>query len=64
MSESNPNETTLYFISEEDPNILRCFDNEQEAQKAFELVRDALKGSDNYWKYKLFAVNLTKTYPD
>lgn len=64
MSESIANEITLYAISKGNPNILRFYDNQQEAQKALGLIRDAFKASDADCKYSIFAVTLTMTNPD
>jgi len=64
MCMSIPNEMTLYCISEGTPNMLRFFDNSQEAQRALELIHDAFKKSGHDCEYNLFTVTLTKVNPD
>lgn len=64
MCMSIPNEMKLYCISKEAPNILRVFDNPQEAEKALDLIRDVYHDSYRECEYDLFTVTLTKVNPD
>lgn len=60
MWEAMPNEFTLYCISKAKPDIIRFYDNPQEAQKALDLIRDALKTLGTDCDFDIFTVTLTK----
>lgn len=60
MCESIPNKITLYCISKDAPNILRAYDNPQEAQKALDLILDVLHDSYCECEYGIFKITLPK----